>query len=126
LEEHETVIFNECSAILQNKLPPKLKDPRSFTIFCIIGNHFLDKVLSDLGASINLMPLFVFRKLGLREAKPTTVSLQLADRSIKFPRGVIKDVLVTVDKLYFPADFIVLDMGGHGSTSSLMTTFFSY
>ena len=56
------------------------------------------------------MPLSVFRKLGLEEVKPTTISLQLADRSIKYPRGVIEDVLVKVDKFIFPADFIVLDM----------------
>ena len=56
------------------------------------------------------MPLSIFKKLGLREAKPTMVSLQLADRSIQYPRGIIEDVLVKVDKFIFPADFIVLDM----------------
>ena len=56
------------------------------------------------------MPLSVFRTLGLGESKPTSVSLQLADRSIKYPRGVIEDVLVKVKKLYFLADFIILDM----------------
>jgi len=56
------------------------------------------------------MPLSVFRTLGIREPKPTSVSLQLADRSVKYLRGVIEDVLVKVDKLYFPTDFIVLDM----------------
>ncbi|KAI3445254.1 hypothetical protein Pfo_001919, partial [Paulownia fortunei] len=111
LEEYETVaLTEECSVILQRKLPPKLKDPGSFTIPCTIGNSFFDKALCDLGASINLMPLSIFRKLRLGEAKPTTVSLQLADRSIKYPRRVIEDVLVKVDKFIFPADFIVLDM----------------
>ena len=56
------------------------------------------------------MPLSIFRRLGLGEARPTTVTLQLADRSLKHPKGVIKDVLVKVDKFIFPADFIVLDM----------------
>ena len=80
LEEHETVaLTEECSAILQKKLLPKLKDPGSFMIPCTISDTFFDKALCDLGASINLMPLSVFRKLGLGEAKPTTVSLQLAD-----------------------------------------------
>ncbi|GKU88727.1 hypothetical protein SLEP1_g2957 [Rubroshorea leprosula] len=111
LEEFEMVKLNEeCSAILQNKLPPKLKDPGSFSIPCIIGNVNFDKALCDLGASINLMPFHVFRKLGLGEPTPTTVSLQLADRSIKYPRGVVEDVLVKVDKFIFPVDFIVLDM----------------
>jgi len=111
LEEYETVaLTEECSAIIQRKLPPKLKDPGSFTIPCSIGNLCIDKALCDLGASINLMPLSIFRRLGLGDAKPTTVTLQLADRSITHPRGIIEDVLVKVDKFYFPADFIVLDM----------------
>lgn len=63
-----------------------------------------------MSASVNLMPLSVFKRLGLGEAKPTTVSLQLADQSIRYPKGVLEDVLVKVDKLIFPADFIVLDM----------------
>ena len=77
---------------------------------CTIGNSFFDKVLCDLGASINLMPLSVYRKLGLGEMKQITISLQLADRSIKYPRGIIKDVLVKVDKFIFLANFVVLDM----------------
>ena len=111
LEEHETVMLTEeNSAILQKKLLPKLKDPGSFTIPCTMGKYYFDRALCDLGASINLMPLSVFRKLGLGEVKSTTISLQLADRSIKYPRGAIEDVLVKVDKFIFPADFIVLDM----------------
>jgi len=111
LEKHETVLLTEESTtILQNKLPPKLKYPGSFSILCTIGNTYFDKALCDLGASINLMPLSIFRKLGLGEPKATTVSLQLADWSIKYPRGMIEDVLVKVDKFIFPADFIVLDM----------------
>ena len=68
--EFETVaLTEECSAILQNKLPPKLKDPGSFTIPCSIGNHYFGKALCDLGASINLMPMSIFRRLGIREAR---------------------------------------------------------
>ena len=111
LEDYETVaLTEECSAILQRKLPQKLKDPGSFTIPCSIGNSIFEKALCDLGASINLMPLSIFKKLGLGEARPTTVSLQLADRSIKHPRGIIEDVLIKVDKFIFLADFIVLDI----------------
>ncbi|XP_065633580.1 uncharacterized protein LOC136069224 [Quercus suber] len=111
LEEHETVMLTEeSSAILQKKLLPKLKDPGSFTIPCTIGKSYFDSSLCDLGESINLMPLSIFRKLGLGEVKPTIISLQLADRSIKYPRGVIENVLVKVDKFIFLADFIVLDM----------------
>ncbi|KAL5548484.1 hypothetical protein UlMin_003715 [Ulmus minor] len=108
--EFETVaLTRECSAVLQNKLPPKLKDPGSFAIPCSIGNQYFGKALCDLGASINLMPMSIFKKLGIGEARPTTVSLQLADRSIAHPEGKIEDVLVKVDKFIFPVDFIVLD-----------------
>ncbi|KAL5561252.1 hypothetical protein UlMin_030999 [Ulmus minor] len=108
--EFETVaLTRECSAVLQNKLPPKLKDPGSFTIPCSIGNQYFGKALCDLGVSINLMPMSIFKKLGIGEARPTTVSLQLADRSIAHPEGKIEDVLVKVDKFIFPVDFIVLD-----------------
>ena len=111
LEEFETVaLTEECSAILQKKLPPKLKDPGSFYIPCTIGQCNFERALCDLGASVNLMPLSVYRKLGLGEVKPTTVSLLLADRSIKHMRGILEDVLVKVDKLIFPANFIILDM----------------
>ena len=111
LADFETVnLTEECSAILQRKLPHKLKDPGSFTIPCTIGNAIFERALCDLGASINLMPLSIFKRLGLGEARPTTVTLQLADRSLKHPRGIIEDVLVKVDKFIFPADFIVLDM----------------
>jgi hypothetical protein len=76
LGEFETVaLTEECSAILQNKLPPKLKDPGSFTIPCTIGTQFFSRCLCDLGASINLMPLSVYKQLGLKEALPTSVTL---------------------------------------------------
>ena len=95
LVDFETVnLIEECSAILQRKLPQKLKDLGSFTIPCTIGNAIFERALCDLGASINLMPLSIFKRLGLGEARPTTVTLQLADRSLKHPRGVIEDVLV--------------------------------
>ncbi|XP_073314692.1 uncharacterized protein [Primulina huaijiensis] len=111
LEDHMTVSLTEnCSALVQNKIPPKLKDPGSFSIPCMIGDVVFHKALCDFGASINLMPFSVFRKLGLGEPKPTSMSLQLADRSVKYPRGVIEDVLVKVDKFIFPADLVVLDM----------------
>ncbi|XP_062103700.1 uncharacterized protein LOC133814799 [Humulus lupulus] len=103
-------LTEECSAILQRKLPQKLRDPGSFTIPCTIGMFECKHALCDLGASINRMPLSVFKRLGLGEASPTTVTLQLAYRSVKHPRGIIEDVLVKVDKFIFPTDFIVLDM----------------
>ncbi|KAM6556393.1 hypothetical protein CsatB_003412 [Cannabis sativa] len=95
--------------MLKSKIPPKLKDLRSFTIPCIIGGRDVGGALCDLGASINLMPMSIFKKLGIGEARPTTVTLQLADRSMAHPEGKIKDVLVQVEKFIFPADFIILD-----------------
>ena len=90
-------------------MPPKLKDPGCFTIPCAIGKNYEGKALCDLGASINLMPKSVFQKLGIGRPKPTTVMLQLADRSYVQPEGKIEDILVRVDKFIFPADFLVLD-----------------
>ena len=88
LSDFETVnLTEECSAILQRKLPQKLKDPGSFTIPCTIGNSIFERALCDLGASINIMSLSIFRRLGLGEARPTTVTLQLPDKSLKHPRG---------------------------------------
>ncbi|XP_073036979.1 uncharacterized protein [Primulina eburnea] len=111
LQEFETVkLTEECSAILQKKLPQKLKDPGSFTILCIIGSTHVNKALCDLGASINLMPFSIYRDLELGEVKPTTINFQLADRSLTYPRGIVEDVLVKVDKFIFPADFVILDM----------------
>ncbi|CAN6570534.1 unnamed protein product [Malus baccata var. baccata] len=111
LVDFEKVILTEqCSAVLLHKLPPKKKDPGSFTISCTIGNCDFSSALIDLGASVNLMPYSVFKRLGEGELKPTSSIIQLADRSITYPRGVIEDVIVKVDSLYLPADFMVLDM----------------
>ncbi|XP_062089289.1 uncharacterized protein LOC133795851 [Humulus lupulus] len=110
LGEFETVaLTKECSSFLQNKLPPKMKDPGSFTIPCTIGNSYCGMALCDLGASINLMPMSIFKQLGIGEVRPTTFTLQLADRSLAHPDREIEDVLVRVDKFIFPDDYIVLD-----------------
>ncbi|KAG8501049.1 hypothetical protein CXB51_003148 [Gossypium anomalum] len=110
LGEFETVaLTKECTTYLQDKLPPKLKDPGCFTIPCNIGVAYCGKALCDLGASINLMPMSIFKKLGIGEFRPTTVTLQLADRSLAHLEGKIDDVLVRVDKFIFPADFVILD-----------------
>ncbi|XP_062074984.1 uncharacterized protein LOC133778991 [Humulus lupulus] len=111
LEDYETMaITKECSTIIQKKLPPKLKDLSSFIIPCTIGNVVFEKALCDLGISVNLMPLSIYQKLKLGEARPTTIILQMVDRSVKHPRGIIEDVLVKVDKFIFHADFIILDI----------------
>ena len=87
----------------------KYKDPGSPTISVNIGVTCIDKALLNLGASVNLLPYSVYKQLGLGELKPTNITLFLADQSIKIPKGIVDDVLVKVDKFYYPVDFVVLD-----------------
>ncbi|CAN6583771.1 unnamed protein product [Malus baccata var. baccata] len=106
IREKEVVHVSEnVSALLQRKLPPKCKDPGSFTIPCVIGNTRFDHAMLDLGASIN-----VYASMNLGKLKNDGVIIQLVDRSNAYPKGVLEDVLVQVDHLIFPADFYVLDM----------------
>ncbi|KAK5839235.1 hypothetical protein PVK06_008009 [Gossypium arboreum] len=121
LDEASHVELNAVSsAILQNKLPNKLKDPGSSTIPCLIGSLDVNNVLADLGASINVMPYKMFKQLGLRKPKQTRISIQLADKTIRFPRGIIEDVLVKIDKFIFPVDFIVLDIEEDSNTPLIL------
>ena len=87
----------------------KYKDSGSPTISVNIGGTCIDKALLDLGASVNLLPYSMYKQLGLGELKSTNITLSLADRSVKIPKGIVKDVLVKVDKFYYPVDFVVLD-----------------
>ncbi|XP_075086214.1 uncharacterized protein LOC142168936 [Nicotiana tabacum] len=104
-----TTLTEECSVRAQSKLPPKLKDPGSFTISQSLGKQEVGRALCDLGASINLMPSSLLKQLVLGILGPTTIILQLADRSVVMPEGIIEDVLVRVGKFILPADFVVLD-----------------
>ena len=109
LEEMETVtLTKECSALISDKLPYKRRQPGNLTIPCEIGPMHFQKALCDSGASINLMPLSIFKKLNL-EAKTTSMTLQLADRTTKKPVGIVEDVLVKTKKFIFPVDFVILD-----------------
>ncbi|KAI3766148.1 hypothetical protein L2E82_16199 [Cichorium intybus] len=111
LEEASNVILNEqCSAAMLNKLPKKMTDPGSLTLPCQFGNLTFSHALADSGASINLMPYSFYSKLDLPEPKPTRMAIHLANKSITYPRGIVEDLLVKVDKFVFPADFVVLDM----------------
>lgn len=100
----------EYSAMVQRKLPRKLKDPGSFSIPCTIGRTKFENALCDLGASVSLMPKSVFNKLGLGDLSPTNISLQLADRSIRYPEGMLVDVPIRVGDMWVPGDFVVIDM----------------
>ena len=111
LRGNEKVAMGEnVSAILQRKLPPKCKDLGAFTIPCTIGMTRIEKAMCDLGASINVMPYSIYISLGFDNLNETGVIIQLADRSNVYPEGVVENVLVQVNDLYFPADFYVLKM----------------
>nr|XP_009613220.1 uncharacterized protein LOC104106383 [Nicotiana tomentosiformis] len=120
LEETNVIKLNtHCSAILQNKISQKFGDPESFTIPCSLASEKYDKALRDFGASINLIPLFVFRKLegDLGVIKSIPVSPQLADQTTILHEGIIEDILVRVDKFVFPAEFCGGYGGEQGSSS---------
>ncbi|XP_062093749.1 uncharacterized protein LOC133799767 [Humulus lupulus] len=109
LGKFEMVALTEgCSDILKNKIRPKLKDLGSFIIPCSIGGRDVGRTLCDLGASINMMPMYIFKKFRIRKARPTTVTLQLVNLSMAHMEGKIEDVLVQVDKFIFLADFFNL------------------
>ena len=107
--EKKAFLTEHVSALIQSKYPVKYKDPGSPTIPVNIGGNCINKALLDLGASVNLMPHSLYKHLGLGELKPTTITLSLADRSVKIPKGIVEDVLVKIDKFYYPVDFVVLD-----------------
>ncbi|GKB42534.1 reverse transcriptase domain-containing protein [Tanacetum coccineum] len=110
LFELAKIPLNEnCSAMLLKKLPEKLGDPGKFLIPCDFPGMDACHALSDLGASINLMPLSIWKKISLPELTPTRMTLELADRSITRPKGVAEDVFVKVGKFHFPTDFVVVD-----------------
>ena len=108
------------SIVIQRKLPAKCKDPSMFTIPCTIGNTQLEKAMLDLGASINVMPYSIYVSLKLGPLNKTGVVIQLANRSIAYPKGVAEDVLVQVNDLVFPADLYVLDMENGDQTTSIL------
>ncbi|GJU05610.1 reverse transcriptase domain-containing protein [Tanacetum coccineum] len=98
-----------CSAVVLKKLSEKLGDPGRFLIPCDFSEFDNYLALADLGASINLMPLSIWKKLGFSGLTETKMVLELADRTISKPTGVAENVFVKVGKFYFPADFVVLD-----------------
>ncbi|GJT56178.1 reverse transcriptase domain-containing protein [Tanacetum coccineum] len=109
LELAKIPLNENCSAMLLKKLPEKLGDPGKFLIPCNFPGMDICYALADLGASINLMPLSIWKKLSLPELTPTRMTLELADRSITYPKGLAEDVFVKVGKFHFPTDFVVVD-----------------
>ncbi|GJY15767.1 reverse transcriptase domain-containing protein [Tanacetum coccineum] len=109
LELAKIPLNKNCLAMLLKKLPEKLGDPGKFLIPCYFPGMDVCHALADLGASINLMPLSIWKKLSLPDLTPTRMTLELADRSITYPKGLAEDVFVKVGKFHFPTDFVVVD-----------------
>ncbi|XP_059311227.1 uncharacterized protein LOC132062732 [Lycium ferocissimum] len=108
--KHDTVgITHRVSAIISKTTVQKREDPRAFAIPCTIGQQDFAKALCDNGASINLMPLEIFKRSGLGMPRPTTMRLRMVDRSIKRLVGVVDDVLVQIGEFLLPADFVILN-----------------
>ena len=110
VEEGIVSLTATCSAVIQNSLPEKMQDPGSFTIPCEIGHADMGKALCDSGASINLMPFAVAKRLSLGELTPTAMTLQMADKTLAHPEGILEDMLIKVGKFIFLVDFIVIDI----------------
>ncbi|GJZ59344.1 reverse transcriptase domain-containing protein [Tanacetum coccineum] len=109
LELAKIPLNENCSAMLLKKLPEKLGDPGKFLIPCNFPGMDVCHDLADLGASINLMPLSIWKKLSLPDLTPTRMTLELADRSITYPKGLAEDVFVKVGKFHFSTNFVIVD-----------------
>ena len=109
-EEGIVSLTATCSAVIQKTLLEKMQDPGTFTIPCKIGDVDMGKALCDSRASINLMPLSVAKRLILGELTPTTMTLQMTDRTLAHPEGILEDVLIKVGKFLFPVDFVVINI----------------
>jgi len=121
IDVHETVALGEeYSVVVLNQFPAKLKKPGRFCIPCMIESVSIDRALCDLGSSVSLMPYSILKRLGLGELRPTIISLRLADRSIKYTLGILKDVTIKVGDFYVPINFVILDMVEDSRTQILL------
>ncbi|GJS09270.1 hypothetical protein Tco_0366066 [Tanacetum coccineum] len=98
------------SSFLQNQLPPKEQDPGSFILPCSIGRLNFNNALADLGASISIMPLFMYKCLGIGKLEPINMMIEMADNTKCTPKGLVENLLVKIDKIIFPVDFFILDI----------------
>ena len=108
VEEGVVSLTVTCNAVIKRSLPKKMQDPGNFTIPCTIGNYERGKALCDIRASINLMPLSVVKRLSLGELAPTAMTLQMVDRTLAQPEGILEDVLIKMGKFIFPVDLWLL------------------
>ena len=100
--------LQHCSFIATRSLVQKKEDLGAFTIPCTVGSLHFAKALCHLGASINLMPFSIYKKLGLGDPQPTAMRLLIADQTVKRPIGILHDVLLKVESFIFPTDFVIL------------------
>ena len=107
--DKKAFLTKQVSDIIQCKTLVKYKDPGCPTISVNIGGTCVERALLNLGESVNLFPYSMYKQLGLGELKPTSITMSLADRSIKIPKGTVEEVLIQVDKFYYLVDFVVLD-----------------
>nr|GEX50868.1 reverse transcriptase domain-containing protein [Tanacetum cinerariifolium] len=121
-----TFLSDKSSAMIQNKVPPKLGDPESFLIPCNFNRTFSCNALADLSASFNLMLYSLYAKLSLETLKPTKMSVRLADRSFQYPVEIAENMLVEVGKFTFPADFVILEMEEDTKVSLILRRPFLY
>jgi len=112
-------------AVIQMKLPKKCKDPGMLTITCVIGKHRVERGMLDLGASINVMPLSIYKVLNLGLLKERSVIIQLADRSNSYREGV-EDILIRINKLIFSLDFYIIDMDDEFASNSTYIYIYIY
>ncbi|CAN6453712.1 unnamed protein product [Victoria cruziana] len=106
------LLSEETSSLLYRRLPRKLEDPGAPIIPCVIGHIRVERALLDLGASVNILPGYFYDMFNLEGLKPTSMTIQMVDRSVKAPRGVLEDVLLKIEDFLFPVDFVILDMEG--------------
>nr|GEV53674.1 hypothetical protein [Tanacetum cinerariifolium] len=99
-----------CSALLQNLLPPKENDPGSFIVPCFIRRLDFNNALADIGDSISIMPFSMFKRLGIGKLEPINMVIEMTDDTKCIPKGIVKNLLIKIDKFILPIDFIILDI----------------
>ncbi|GJR15292.1 reverse transcriptase domain-containing protein [Tanacetum coccineum] len=109
-EDKEIRMKPRCSALLQNQLPPKEQDPGSFILPCSIGRLDFNNALADLGASISIMPLSMYKRLGIGKLEPINMVIEMDDNTKYTPKGIVENLLIKIDKFIFPIDFVILDI----------------
>ena len=119
-EEGIVNLIATCNAVIQNSLPKKMQDPGSFTIRYKIGHDDMGKALCDFRASINLMPLSVAKRLILGELIPTSMTLQMVNKTLAHSEGILEYVRIRVGRFIFPVDFVVIDIEEDKQVSLLL------